>query len=438
VRGLGAAGLLALLAGAAAAGCAADRSEAAGEVTLRFWGLGREGEVARDMVPAFERANPGVHVEVQQIPWNSADAKLLTSVLGHSTPDVAQLGNTWLAELVALHALAPLTDRVAASSAVDPQGFFPGIWDANVVDGQVWGVPWYVDTRLLFYRRDLLAKAGIAEPPRTWTAWREAMERVREFTGPHRWAVLLPVNEFEQPEILGMEQGSPLLADGGRHGAFSQPPFVRAMEFYVGLFRDGLAPIVSYNQVGNVYQDFARGDYAFYITGPWNLGEFARRLPADLQDAWATAPMPAPDGQRPPHAPGASMAGGASLVLFRSSPHPDLAWKLMEFLTSADEQIRLHELTGDLPARVAAWDDPALAGDARVLSFREQLENTIPLPKVPEWQRIAIKLSERLDAPIRGRQSVGEAMKALDADVDRILEKRRWLLDRPDRLEASP
>lgn len=287
--GLAAACLVAALTAVAAGGCGEQRAEGSPEVTLRFWGLGREGEVVREMVPEFERANPGVRVEVQQIPWIAADTKLLTAVLGDSTPDVAQLGNTWIAELVALGALTPLGERVAASPEIDPEGYFAGIWDANVLAGEVWGVPWYVDTRLLFYRRDLLAAAGIAEPPRTWSAWREAMERVREFTGPNRWAVLLPVNEFEQPLIFGLEQGSTLLADGGRRGAFSAPPFVRATEFYAGLFRDGLAPIVSYNQVGNVYQDFARGDYAFYVTGPWNLGEFARRLPAELQDAWATA-----------------------------------------------------------------------------------------------------------------------------------------------------
>jgi multiple sugar transport system substrate-binding protein len=429
-------GASALVTAGCGGGGVGDGGGATPEVTLRFWGLGREGEVVREMVPEFERANPGVHVEVQQIPWIAADSKLLTAVVGESTPDVAQLGNTWIAELVALEALAGLGDRVAASAAVDRDAYFPGIWDANVLGGEVWGVPWYVDTRLLFYRSDLLAAAGVAEPPRTWAAWREAMERVREHTGPDRWAILLPVNEFEQPVILGLEQGSTLLADGGRHGAFSQPPFVRAMEFYVGLFRDGLAPVVSYNQVGNVYQDFARGDYAFYITGPWNLGEFASRLPPELQDAWATAPMPARDAST--GEPGASIAGGASLVVFRRSPHQDAAWRFIEFLSSPAQQLRLHELSGDLPARIAAWDDPALAGDPRVAAFRRQLANTVPMPKVPEWQRISIKLAERIEPAVRGRQSAAEALAGLDADVDRMLEKRRWLLDRPGAAGAEP
>ena len=74
-------------------------------------------------------------------------------------------------------------------------------------------------------------------------------------------------------------------------------------------------------------------------------------------------------------------------------------------------------------------------------AFREQLDRTVPTPKVPEWQRISIKLAERLDPAIRGRQSVAEALAALDADVDGILEKRRWLLSHrlgPEASEAAP
>ena len=55
---------------------------------------------------------------------------------------------------------------------VDPADHFAGIWDTNVLDGEVYGVPWYVDTRVLFYRSDLLAAAGHPEPPTTWTEWR--------------------------------------------------------------------------------------------------------------------------------------------------------------------------------------------------------------------------------------------------------------------------
>ncbi|HEX4560885.1 MAG TPA: extracellular solute-binding protein, partial [Gemmatimonadales bacterium] len=78
------------------------------DIVIDFWGLGREGEVAQEMMPEFEAEHPGVHVHVQQIPWTAAHEKLLTAYVGHVSPDVAQLGNTWVPEYVALGALVPL------------------------------------------------------------------------------------------------------------------------------------------------------------------------------------------------------------------------------------------------------------------------------------------------------------------------------------------
>src|SRR5690606_16802362 len=126
---------------------------------LELWAMGREGEVVAELLPGFERTHPGVRVEVQQLPWSAAHEKLLTAFVGDATPDVAQLGNTWIPELAALGALAPLAPAVAGSDIVHVDDYFPGIWDTNRFEGSLYGVPWYVDTRLLFYRRDILAEA---------------------------------------------------------------------------------------------------------------------------------------------------------------------------------------------------------------------------------------------------------------------------------------
>jgi multiple sugar transport system substrate-binding protein len=94
-------------------------------------------------------------------------------------------------------------------------------------------------------------------------------------------------------------------------------------------------------------------------------------------------------------------------------------------------------MSGDLPARRVAWEAPALAGDLKARAFRDQLAHVTPLPRVPEWERIAQKLWEDLEAPIRGRESVADALRTVDADVDRILEKRRWILARAARTQAG-
>lgn len=408
----------------ATAGCAASRED---RVTVRFWGLGREGEVVRDLVPEFERRNPGVHLVVQQIPWTSAHEKLLTAFVGRSTPDLAQLGNTWIPEFAAIGALEPLDGRVARSTSVSSAGFFPGVWATSLYDGAVYGIPWYVDTRVLYYRPDLLARAGFSGPPRTWNEWRDSMRKVKGIQPAFAHSILLPTNEWEQLAILGIQNGSPLLAENGTRGAFSHPEFRAAAEFYVEIYREGLAPIVSYSALGNAYQEFARGNIAMWMTGPWNLGEFRRRLPPAEQKLWMTAPLPAPDGAE---WPGLSFSGGSSLAIFRGSVNKPEAWKLVEFLSEPAIQARFHALSGDLPASRAAWDDPSLAQDEKARAFRIQVERVAAMPRVPEWEQIAQHVAERLEAAIRGRESLPAALAAIDADVDRILEKRRWMLAR--------
>ena len=168
--------LMALCTLLVAAGCGRrdDRT------VLHFWAMGREAEVVGALIPAFEREHPGVRVEIQQVAWSAAHEKLLTAYAADALPDVFQLGNTWMPEFAELHALEPLQPHVDRSKALTASDYFPGIWDTNVVDGGLYGIPWYVDTRLIFYRKDLLAQAGFAAPPRTWAEWEMQMAAKKE------------------------------------------------------------------------------------------------------------------------------------------------------------------------------------------------------------------------------------------------------------------
>jgi multiple sugar transport system substrate-binding protein len=163
-----------------------------------------------------------------------------------------------------------------------------------------------------------------------------------------------------------------------------------------------------------------------YISGPWNLGEFRRRLPAELQQSWGTAPLPGPTGA----ASGVSLAGGASMVVFRASPRQALATQLVEYLARPEQQAAFYRLTGDLPARREAWADSALAADREADAFRIQLERTVPTPMVPEWEQVTTKLMDQTEAAVRGSTAPGPALAALDVEVDRLLERRRYLMAR--------
>jgi len=397
--------------------------EEAGVTTLKFWTIGREGEVVRQLLPEFERAHPGVHIEIQQIPLTAAHEKLLTAFAGDALPDICQVGNTWIPEFAALGALEPLQPYVDASPVVRSDDYFSGIWDTNVIDGHLYGVPWYVDTRLLFYRKDLLALAGFATPPRDWDEWRGAMAAIKKNAGEDKYAIFLPLNEFEPLLNLAIQQPDPLLRDNGTHGNFESPGFRRAFAFYVQMFRNDWAPKLSNTQLPNIWDEFARGYVAYYISGPWNIGEFKRREPG-LLGRWATAPLPGTNG------PGGGAAGGSSFTIFHSSKNKQLSWELIEYLSAVVQQQKFYVLTGDLPPRRSAWGYQELANDEYAHAFRDQLELVKATPKIPEWEHIAQEMWPMADSVIRGGVSIDTALREFDATVDKILAKRRALLEK--------
>ncbi|MGH8178445.1 MAG: sugar ABC transporter substrate-binding protein [Steroidobacter sp.] len=410
-----------VLAGAAAStlGCSRERSR---RTVVNFWAAGREGEIAAELVRGFEAEHPDIDVEVQKLPWSAAHEKLLTAFAGETLPDLCQLGNTWIPEFAALDALEPLDTYATASRDVALEDYFEGFLNASRLGGALYGIPWYVDTRLLYYRRDLLEQAGFDAPPTTWDEWTRMLAAIKEVVGPDRYSVLLPLNEFEPLLVFALQQPAPLLRDEGRWGNFRSEDFRRALHFYHSIFERKWAPLATNTQISNVWDEFGKGYFSFYISGPWNIAEFKRRMPRDLQDAWMTATMPGPDG------PGVSSAGGASLVIFRSSKHKPEAWALAEYLSRPGTQQRFYELTGDMPPRRTSWQLPALAQSSYARAFREQLDRVRSPPKVPEWERIANEMKFAGERVVQGAANIDEVVVALDRKTDEILEKRRWML----------
>ena len=415
-------------------------------ITIEFWAMGQEGERVQALLPEFERRHPGLRVRVQQLPWSAAHEKLLTAYAGGAMPDLFQLGNTWIPEFVALRAIEPLDARLQTWPEATLADYFPGILATNRLAGRTYALPWYVDTRLFFYRTDLLAAAGFAESPTDWDGWLRAMTRLKALNGGNRYAILLPANEWQLLVILALQRGAILLRDQDQYGDFQNPRFREAFVFYLSLFEQGLAPPISNTQMANLYQEFANGYFAISVSGPWSIGEFGRRLPAEMQEKWNTAPLPGgiiPSQAGEPDRPavGVSLAGGASLAISRTSPRQAATWTLLEFLAEPQQQAQFYQLTGDLPARQSAWADPALADNRYAQAFRQQLQYVQATPAIPEWERIAHRIAYYAELTIRRQMNIDEALAALDRDVDRILEKRRWLIrqrfEQPDKQTDS-
>lgn len=411
-----------VLAGLAGAALTSGCRRRVPDDVVRFWTFGREGEATAELLQEFHAQNPGIRVEIQRLPWISAHEKLLTAFAGETLPDVCQLGNTWVPEFAALDALEPLDALIRTSSVVTQADYFAGVFDANRIDADLFAVPWYVDTRLLYYRTDLLAKAGFDAPPQSWPEWSQMLGAIKTLVGKERYSILLPLNEFEPLLVLALQQPSEVLRDDGRFGNFRSNDFRRALGFYADIFQRGWAPRMTNTQLSNVWDEFGNGLFSFYISGPWNIPEFRKRLPPQLQDAWMTAPMPGPDG------PGLSSAGGSGLVIFRSAGNKTGAWRLIEYLSQPDTQRRFYERTGNIPPRRSTWQTPALQGSSYAQAFLTQLDRVRSPPKVPQWERIAQEMRLASERVVQGRMSVDDAVVALDATTDALLEKRRWMI----------
>lgn len=404
----------------ALAGCGRSSSQK----EIKFWGAGREGDIAAELIRGFEQEYPQIRVNVQKMPFTVAHEKLLTAYAGETLPDLCQLGNTWIPEFAALNVLEPLDGYVSASKEVVLDDYFEGILASNRIEDTLFGIPWYVDTRLLYYRRDLLREAGFNEPPQTWQQWSDMLGAIKNLVGPERYSVLLPLNEFEPLLVLALQQPSELLRDGGRWGNFRSEDFRRALTFYESMFQRAWAPRMTNTQISNVWDEFGRGFFSFYISGPWNIAEFKRRLPPSVQNEWMTATMPGPDG------PGLSSAGGSSLVVFKTSQAKPEAWLLAEYLSRPPVQQRFYELTGDMPSRRSSWQMPALVESPYARAYLAQLDRVRSPPKVPEWERIATEMRLTGERVVQGVQTIDAAVVALDRKTDEILAKRRWMLER--------
>lgn len=396
-----------------AAGCA--RRSRGG--TIEMWAMGAEAE----NLPALLASMAGApQVSLQPLPWSAAHEKLLTSYAGNSLPDLGQVGNSWIAELTAINALEPVPARFQQLVA----GQFPAVVETNRIDGRLMALPWYVDTRLQFVRSDLFARAGYAAPPATWPEWKEALHKVKAIAGPGNYAILLPINEFEHLTQMALSTGATMLKDNGTRGNFAAPEFREALAFYKSIYDEKLAPLASSTQISNVWNEFARGYFSVYPSGPWTIGDMKSRLPADMQDKWATAPFPGPRG------PGSAAPGGSSLVVYKGARDAAAAWALAARLVAPTAQAKLQALTGDLPPSRAVWASAGLTTDPITRAFATQLDRARPLPKVPEWERIVTEMQAVAELVVRGHYSIDQGVREIDQRADRLLEKRRWMLER--------
>ncbi|MDQ7909222.1 sugar ABC transporter substrate-binding protein [Phytohabitans sp. ZYX-F-186] len=372
--------------------------KATGEITV--WAMGTEGEKLGAFAQEFMAENPDAKVNVTAVPWDAAHQKIASAIAGKQTPDVSMLGTTWMGEFAKTGALDPTPEGTVARG-----DFFPGAWDTTVVDGTSYGVPWYVETRLIYYRKDLAAKAGVSAPT-TWDELKSFATAMRD-KGGTKWGMNLQpggTGSWQSFMPFAWSNGAGL-ADGDAF-TLDSPQMTEALAYYQSFFTEKLSPPTDLSLQGALEQSFINGSLAAFISGPWHVSLLTDQGGAAFKEKFAVTAMPRKQSAT-------SFVGGSDLAVFKDAKNRDGAWKFVSWLSRPEVQIKWYQTVSDLPAVQGAWSDPTLSGDPILATFGEQLKDAKSPPAIPTWEQVAAVIDGEVEKVAKSGTDPAAAAKAM-------------------------
>ncbi|MEW5870183.1 MAG: extracellular solute-binding protein [Chloroflexota bacterium] len=338
-----------------------------------------------------------IPVRANQQNLDESWSQLFQYVLYGGGPDISRIGTIWTSSLVALNALRPFAPKEVAALG-GANAFFDPVWQSCSLQGdaRIWSIPFTVFNYALFYRRDLLNKAGIdaqvafASAP----AMLETLQRLQA-SGIHS-AWVTPSGQHYRARLHVAVSwlwgaGGHLLSDDGRHFLANQPQALAGLESFFELFRC-LSPDDYGLTSAECLQRFAQGRTAVYIGGPDTIARMREfgPPPGILENVGTTI------------LPGTPWIGGSSLVVWKdvlSDPKKErAALQLISFLTQPLTQIKLYNLCEVLPSRREALAQLQLEPVELLQVERKVLETGRSYRPYPIWMRIQNDLILALDA----------------------------------------
>ena len=389
---------------APATGATVSEGPATGELTI--WAMGAEGEKLPDLIKDFEAANPDVKITVTAIPWDGAHNKFTTAITAQKTPDLAMVGTTWMGEFAGLDAFAP------TPGSIDKAKFFPGAWATTEVGGTSYGIPWYVETRLVYYRTDLAEKAGFGTPPTDWDGLKAMAKAMQDKAGA-KWGInLQPGGTGSWQTVMPFAWSNGAQLNNGEQWTFDTPEMTEAVQYYQSFFNDGIAN--KSPATGQTAEpSFVDGSEPMFISGPWMMSAVETVGGKDFADKYSVMQIPAKKTS-------ASFVGGSNLAVFKNTKNRDSAWKLIQWLAEPETQVKWYQLSTDLPSVTEAWQDPALQSDTKLATFGKQLETAVAPPSFSTWEQVAAEFDAQVEEITKTGADVPAALQNVQSKATSI------------------
>jgi ABC-type glycerol-3-phosphate transport system substrate-binding protein len=396
-------------------GCSHPKASGPAVVTFPGSVLGAEGEVLRRQLARFMREHPDIRVEQRRTP-DAADQRhqLYVQWLNAraSDPDILQLDAIWTPEFAAAEWILPL-DRFHPDTAA----FYPATIAANRWDGRLYGMPWFVDVGMLYWRTDLARS-----PPKTFDELDRISEHARA-SGAVRSGLVYQGARYEGLvtvflEYLGAFGGA--ILEGG-HVRVADPPAVRALTLMRDQLQSGVVPrsVLTWHEEEARFA-FQNGQAAFMRNWPYAYALLQDTLGSSVARRFAVAPMPAGPGGSPTAA-----LGGAQLAINANSEHPEAAWAVIDYLTRPEQMLERAQVVGQFPARRTGISESDLA---RVLSIppaqiRAVVERAVPRPVTPVYTQLSDILQIQLHRALTGQMSPSAALSEAQTQMQRLLDR---------------
>jgi multiple sugar transport system substrate-binding protein len=323
-------------------------------VKIQFWdenaGPGRT-PYWEEVIKRFEAKNPKIDVEYVGIPNSSAKSKYDAAIAAEDMPDVGSVQTTWLPEFSIRKALLPLDSYFKKSEISEKIN--ASATDVNkkiTQDGKLYGIPYAQNLDSLWIRTDWFEKAGVQEP-KTWDEFFAVIEKMRDKAN-NRYGFTIRGGagaSFTIQRAMFAYSGLSYFNENGKTN-INDPKHVEFVEKYFSYY-DKLTPK---SDITNGYKEmiagFDTGVVAMVHHNPGSYGEHNKALPAG---SYKLIPLPTTED-------GKYVAEGGNAVnmaIFKSTEHPDEAWKFVEFINSEEAQSYWNQQTGQIPTNSDVLDD---------------------------------------------------------------------------------
>ncbi|MBB5423115.1 multiple sugar transport system substrate-binding protein [Paraburkholderia sp. JPY158] len=367
------------------------------------------GPYFNKMAQEFEKANPGTTIKIEEVNWDSLQQKLRTDIMGGANSDLAIVGTRWLLDFVEDGVAEPLDNYMDAGFR---DRFIGQILAPGEIKGKVYGLPIAASTRALYYNKDLLAKAGYPNGPKTWNDVIDASKKLKTM-GIAGFGLQGKEIETDVYFYYGLwSYGGDVIGKDGK-AAFNSQAGVKAATLYKSMIDEGLTEpgVTGYNREG-VQNLFKQGRVAMIISLPLLSKQIAKEAP-NLK--YGIDPIPSGTTQ-------ATYAVTDSILMFKNSKVKKSAWKFLDFLFTKGPRIEFSKTEGFLPTTKAEASDPAL-NSPDTKAFIALLPNARFAPTVTGWEDTGKAVSDALQSVYLGTAQPAAALNAAAKKANRSLGK---------------